>query len=107
MGSSTRLPGKGTNHMVPRVVQDAGYTAVGLGVLALQHVQTRRRDVACKVSAELNSAGHHAQAVLAEVKVKAVPLTSRLDDLPRLPGPIGAVIEVGRVRLAQALRPTA
>ena len=69
--------------MVPRAVQDAGYTAVGLGVLALQQVQ----------------------AVLAEVKVKAAPVTSRLEDLPRLPGPIGGVIELGRARLAQALRP--
>jgi len=93
--------------MVPRAVQDAGYTAVGLGVLALQQVQTRRRDMARKVSTELNAAGRQAQAALAEVKAKAAPVTSRLDDLPRLPGPLGAVIEEGRARLAQALRPTA
>jgi hypothetical protein len=68
--------------MVPRVVQDAGYTAVGLGVLALQQVQSRRRDFARTV-------------------------TSRLEDLPRLPGPIGDVLEVGRARLAQAVRPSA
>lgn len=71
--------------MVPRAVQDAGYTAVGLGVLALQQ----------------------AQAVLAEAKAKAAPVTSRLEDLPRLPGPIGDVIELGRARLAEALRPPA
>jgi hypothetical protein len=71
--------------MVPRVVQDAGYTAVGLGVLALQQVQR----------------------VLTEVKARAAPVTGRLDDLPRLPGPIGAVLDAGRARLAQALRPTA
>ena len=92
--------------MVPRVVQDAGYTAVGLGVLALQQVQSRRRDVAQKISTELNAAGRQALAVLTEVKVKAAPVTSRIDDLPRLPGPIGDVIEVGRARLAQVLRPT-
>ena len=93
--------------MVPRAVQDAGYTAVGLGVLALQEVQTRRRDIAEKVGLELNAAGRQAQAVLAEAKAKAAPVTSRLEDLPRLPGPIGTVIEEGRARLAQALRPTA
>jgi hypothetical protein len=71
--------------MVPRVVQDAGYTAVGLGVLALQQVQR----------------------VLTEAKARAAPVTGRLDDLPRLPGPIGAVLDAGRARLAQALRPTA
>jgi len=73
--------------MVPRVVQDAGYTAVGLGVLALHHVQTRRRDFEQKM------------------KAGAAPVTSLLDALPRLPGPIGAVLDVGRTRLAEALRP--
>ena len=82
--------------MVPRAVQDAGYTAVGLGVLALQEVQTRRREIANRFNAELNTA-----------KAKAAPVTSLLDALPRLPGPIGDVIELGRARLAEALRPAA
>ncbi|HZI39329.1 MAG TPA: hypothetical protein VFF24_13565 [Acidimicrobiia bacterium] len=72
--------------MVPRVVQDAGYTAVGLGVLALQHVQTRRR------------------AVERKLKAGAAPVTGLLDALPRLPGPIGSALEAGRARLAEALR---
>jgi hypothetical protein len=72
--------------MVPRVVQDAGYTAVGLGVLALQHVQTRRRGFERKL------------------KAGAAPVTGLLDALPRLPGPVGSVLEAGRARLAQALR---
>ena len=75
--------------MVPKVVQDAGYTAVGLGVLALHQVQTRRRGFERKV------------------KAGVAPVTSLLDALPRLPGPIGAVLEVGRTRLADALRPAA
>jgi len=90
--------------MVPRAVQEAGYTAVGLGVLVLQQVQTRRRKIGQKVSTELNAAGRQAQAVLTVVKGKAAPATSRLEDLPRLPGPIGQVVEVGRSRLCQALR---
>lgn len=90
--------------MVPKTVQDAGYTAVGLGVLALQQVQTRRRDIARKVSAELGGAGRQAQAALAEVKAKAAPVTSRLEGLPHLPGPVGQVIEGGRARLCQVLR---
>jgi hypothetical protein len=91
--------------MVPRAVQDAGYTAVGLGVLALQQVQTRQRELAKRVGDELNTAGRHAQAVMAGAKAKAAPVTTLLDALPRLPGPIGAVFEAGRARLAQALRP--
>jgi hypothetical protein len=91
--------------MVPRAVQDAGYTAVGLGVLALQQVQTRRREIAQKVGTELGTAGRQAQAVLAEVKSKAAPVASRLELLPRLPGPIGQLVETGRARLCAALRP--
>jgi hypothetical protein len=92
--------------MVPRAVQDAGYTAVGLGVLALQHVQTRRREIGTKVSTELGAAGRQVQAAVTQVKAKAAPVTNRLGDLPRLPGPLGNVIEFGRTRLAEALRPT-
>ena len=91
--------------MVPKAVQDAGYTAVGLGVLALQQVQTRRRMIAERVSTELDTAGRHAQAVLAEAKAKAAPVTGRLESLPRLPGPVGDVIDQGRSRLVGALRP--
>jgi hypothetical protein len=92
--------------MVPKAVQDAGYTAVGLGVLALQQVHTRRRDLAHKVSTELTAASRQISATLAEVKAKADPVTSPLERLPRLPGPVGQVIEGGRVRLCRALRPT-
>ena len=67
--------------MVPRAVQEAGYTAVGLGVLALQQVQTRRREIARQV-------------------------TNLLEGLPRLPGPVGQAIDGGRALLCDALRPS-
>jgi hypothetical protein len=91
--------------MVPRAVQDAGYTAVGLGVLALQQVQTRRREISERVNSELNAASRQAHAVLTGVKAMALPVTSRLDGLPRLPGPVGQVVDLGRARLREALRP--
>jgi sRNA-binding carbon storage regulator CsrA len=91
--------------MMPKAVQDAGYTAVGIGVLALQQVQTHRREIAHKVGTELGAAGRQAHAALADVKAKAAPVTSRLESLPRLPGPVGQVIEGGKARLCQALRP--
>jgi len=93
--------------MVPKAVQDAGYTAVGLGVLALQQVQTRRRLLARKVTTELGTATRHAQTVLAEARTRAAPVTSRLESLPRLPGPLGQVIDEGRARLFDVLRPPA
>ncbi|HEV7862959.1 MAG TPA: hypothetical protein VGR20_09670 [Acidimicrobiia bacterium] len=92
--------------MVPKTVQDAGYTAVGVGVLALQQVHARRRDISQRVSTELSAAGRQAQAALTEVKAKAAPVTSRLEGLPRLPGPVGQLIDGGRVRLCQVLRPS-
>jgi hypothetical protein len=92
--------------MVPRAVQDAGYTAVGLGVLALQLVQSRQREIAQRLNTEINAAGRQAQAALAEVKVKAAPVTGMLESLPSLPGTVGQVIDGGRARLVEALRPT-
>ncbi len=91
--------------MVPRAVQDAGYTAVGLGVLALQQVQIRRRDLARKLTSELDAAGRQAQAALGEVKAKAAPVSGILEILPRLPGPVGQLLDGGRARLVAALRP--
>lgn len=92
--------------MVPRAVQDAGYTAVGLGVLALQQVQIRRRDLARRLNSELDAAGRQAQVVLGGVKTKAAPVTGILETLPRLPGPVGQLIDGGRARLVEVLRPT-
>jgi hypothetical protein len=91
--------------MVPRAVQDAGYTAVGLGVLALQQVQIRRRDLARRLNSELDAAGRQAHAVLGEVKAMAAPVTGIIETLPRLPGPVGQLIDGGRDRLVELLRP--
>ena len=79
--------------MVPRAVQDAGYTAVGLGVLALQQVQQRRRGIT-----------RQARAAVTGIKAVMSPVTRRLESLPRLPGPIGQVVDTGRGRLCEALR---
>lgn len=80
--------------MMPKAVQDAGYTAVGLGVLALQHVQVQRRTVA-----------RQASAVVDGVKARATPVTDRLEGLPRLAAPVGRLVEGGKALLCQALRP--
>jgi hypothetical protein len=59
--------------MVPRAVQDAGYTAVGLGVLALQQVQQRRRVIT-----------RQAQAVVNGVKAVVAPVTRQLCEVLKL-----------------------
>ena len=40
------------------------------------------------------------------MKVKAAPVTSLLESLARLPGTVGQVIDGGRARLVDVLRPT-
>ena len=50
--------------MVPKAVQEAGYTAVGLGVLLLQQVQTRQRAVRRGASAALDEARKRLEGLL-------------------------------------------
>jgi hypothetical protein len=80
--------------MMPKAVQDAGYTAVGLGVLALQQVQVQRRTIARRAS-----------AVVGGVKARATPVTGRLERVPRLAAPVGRLVGGGKALLCQALRP--
>jgi len=40
--------------MLPKAVQDAGYTAVGLGVLAIQEFQIRRRATKALIGSSLD-----------------------------------------------------
>ena len=41
--------------MVPKAVQEVGYTAVGLGVLALQQVHAQRRNAVRQGAAVVNA----------------------------------------------------
>ena len=65
--------------MVPKAVADAGYTAVGLGVLALQQVQIQRRTIARQASAGVGG-----------VRATAAP--------------VGRLVEGGRSLVCSALR---
>lgn len=91
--------------MVPKAVQEAGYTAVGMGVLALRQVQTRRREISARVGTELSAAGRTATGVLSGVRTMTAPLAERLGDLslPDLPGPLASALEGGRTRFRQAV----
>lgn len=90
--------------MVPKVVQDAGYTAVGLGVLAVQQLQVRRRETRARLAAHTHAARETVSSVGGIVKATAQPVVAQLDRLPRLPGPLGSVVETGRARLQDAVR---
>lgn len=79
--------------MVPKAVQDAGYTAVGLGVLALQEVQIRRRATKAMIEDQVQGA----KALIGTVtdQVVKVPLL--------VVPPICGVVAGGRSLLERAL----
>jgi len=92
--------------MVPKFVSDAGYTAVGLGVLAAQQVQVHRRQTKARLEAHADDARRRVEAIVGQAKTTMTPVTAQLERLPHLPvpGPFGEVIEGGRDRLCQLLR---
>ena len=108
--------------MIPKVVTDAGYTAVGLGVLAVQQVQTRRRETRSRVSSQIQASRQSLESAVGQVKARIEPLQTKLEPvkakleapvsaalgrLPHLPGPLGGLLASGRDRIRSALRPQA
>jgi hypothetical protein len=122
--------------MIPKVVTDAGYTAVGLGVLAVQQVQTRRRETRSRVSSQIQASRQGLESAVGQVKARIEPLQAKLEPLqakleplqaklepvkakleapvsaalgrlPHLPGPLGGLLASGRDRIEAVLRPEA
>ena len=113
--------------MIPKVVTDAGYTAVGLGVLAIQQVQTRRRETRSRVRDQVKASRQGLESAVSQVKARVEPLQAKLEPLqekiepvmakfeapvsaalgrlPHLPGPLGGLLVSGRERIEAALRP--
>lgn len=112
--------------MIPKVVTDAGYTAVGLGVLAVQQVQTRRRETRSRVSHQIQASRQGLESAVGQVRARIEPLQAKLEPLqsklepvkarleaplsaalgrlPHLPGPLGGLLVSGRDRIQAALR---
>jgi hypothetical protein len=113
--------------MVPKVFTDAGYTAVGLGVLAAQQVQTRRRKTRSRVTDQIQASRQGIESAVGQVRARIEPIQAKLDPvkaklepvkakleapvsaalgrLPRLPGPLGGLLVSSRDRVQAALRP--
>ena len=77
--------------MVPKPVQDAGYTAVGIGVLALQQFHLRRKAVKAKLD-----------TVIDEVRTVAEPV-ARSVGLDKLAAPVCSVISSGKAFVDAAI----
>ncbi|MGH9001180.1 MAG: hypothetical protein ACRDY7_17515 [Acidimicrobiia bacterium] len=78
--------------LIPKTVQDAGYTAVGLAVLAVGQVYARRQAIKARFD-----------AVAGEVWSVAEPL-ARTAGIPRLADPVCGVASGGRTLLDQVIR---
>jgi hypothetical protein len=77
--------------MVPKPVQDAGYAAVGVGVLALQQFHLRRKAVKSKLD-----------TVIDEVRTVAEPV-ARSVGLDKLAAPVCSVLSSGKAFVDAAM----
>lgn len=118
--------------MIPKVVTDAGYTAVGLGVLAIQQVQVRRRATRARLREQVDAAREGVGSAVGQARERIGPFAARLepmqakveplrakvgplrakvepplsaalDRVPRIPGPIGTLVASGTGKLQAAL----
>lgn len=77
--------------MIPKPVQDAGYTAVGIGVLALQQFHLRRKAVLARID-----------SVVGDVRTVTDPV-ARSVGLDRLAAPLCSVVSGGKAFIGAAL----
>jgi TolA-binding protein len=85
--------------MIPKVVTDAGYTAVGLGVLAVQQVQTRRRETRSRVSNQIRASRQGLESAVGQVKARIEPLQAKLEPLQGKLEPLQAKLEPVKAKL--------
>jgi chromosome segregation ATPase len=85
--------------MVPKVVSDAGYTAVGLGVLAVQQVQTRRRETRSRISDQIQARRRGLESAVGQVKARIEPLQAKLEPLQAKLEPLQAKLEPLQAKL--------
>ena len=63
---------------VRNAARDAAYISVGLGVLAYQRAQVRRRELQQQVEAQLAGTGEHLQKLTKHVEGRITPVIAQL-----------------------------
>lgn len=63
---------------VRNAARDAAFISVGLGVLAFQRAQVRRREVQQQVEAQLAGTGEQLQKLTKEVEERLTPVIAQL-----------------------------
>lgn len=100
---------------VRKLVQDAAYVSVGVGVLAFQRAQVARREAQATLERQVKEtretakeAQQRLESTVGDVRARIEPVTqrvrSRVEPLAdqvqqRLPEPIAKLVETGRSRL--------
>ncbi len=75
-------------------VKDAAYAAVGLGVLGVQSLQVRRRDVAKQVEPQVREAAARLQRLASAADEAVKPVLERFED--RLPDATRDLVRTAR-----------
>lgn len=88
---------------VRKLVQDAAYVSVGVGVLAFQKAQVARREAQATLERQVKEARETAKeaqqrfgSTVGEVRARIEPVTQQVQQ--RLPEPIAKLVETGRSR---------
>jgi len=68
-----------TPQQLTKTLKDAAYVTVGLGVLAVQQAQVRRRELAKQVETQLAGTTEHLQKVARQVEERVSPLVDQLE----------------------------
>ena len=86
-----------------KAIEDFVYTAIGLGVLALQEIRVRRRETGECAAARVHEVQEQVESLTRTVQEWTDPVTSRL---PRIPVPsfIARALDTGRTQVESLLR---
>jgi len=77
-----------------KTLKDAAYVTVGLGVLAVQQAQVRRRELTKQVESQLSGTTEHLQKVARQVEERVSPLFDQIE--VALPGAARDLVKQAR-----------
>lgn len=86
-----------------KTIEDAAYTAVGLGVLALQEVRVRRRETRQCAAARLRGLRQRIESLSLTLQGLVDPVASRLPH-PPVPPLLTRALDTGRAQVDSVLR---
>jgi hypothetical protein len=89
-----------TSLQLTKALKDAAYVTVGLGVLAVQKAQVRRRELTKQVESQLTGTTEHLQKVARQVEERVTPLVDQIEQA--LPGAARDLVKQARTAARDA-----